>query len=470
MSAFERPRGRLADWLTQRLPGSRGTERRADAEARLFRGLRLRLTLWYSGVLAASLLLAGIGLYLILQYQLMQPISSDVSHQINLIAEQWMRSPEHACSSAPNQPRFGANPPSSPIPVYVACYDAQGQPLINSPFSLFSDESNAPDSFLNNALVTRALEQNSATDQVDGGTGVGTIYRSARVVRDPVTGETLGVVQVGRSIQEQVSALSLLRDLLLALGLAALMVATAGGLFLAQRALDPARLAFERQQRFIGDASHELRTPLTLLRANAEMLLRHRERLTEDDADVVQEIVEETEHIDHLSSDLLLLARLDAGHFHLEQEVVDLGDVAANIARRVATFAEEKGIAVHAQPEGATRVIGDRPELERAALILVDNALKHTPAGGSVRLRTSVKEGTALLSVEDTGEGISPEHLPHLMTRFYRVDKARSRETGGAGLGLSIAQGIVAAHHGTLSISSELVKGTTATISLPSAG
>ncbi len=461
---------RMAGWLTQRLHRSHSAERRAEAEARLFRGLRLRLTLWYSGVLAASLILAGVGLYLILQYLLLQPITSDTSHQINLIAEQWMRNPEHACSSPPNQPRFGANPPSSPIPVYVACYDPQGQPLISSPFSLNSDESNAPDSFLNNALALRALEQSSASDQVDGGTGVGTIYRSARVVREPGSGAILGVVQVGRSIQEQVSALTLLRDLLFGLGLVALIIATAGGLFLSQRALDPARLAFARQQEFVGDASHELRTPLTLLRANAEMLLRHRERLTEDDAEVVEEIVEETEHIDHLSNDLLLLARLDAGHLHLEQDVVDLADVATNIARRVAAFSEQKGIDVQARPEGAARVIGDRLEIERAALILVDNALKHTPTGGTVRLRTSVNDGTARLAVEDTGEGIAPEHLPHLMTRFYRVDKARSRETGGAGLGLSIAQGIAAAHRGTLSISSEPGHGTTATISMPGAG
>ncbi len=461
---------RVTGWLTQRLHRSHGTERRAEAETRLFRGLRLRLTLWYSGVLAASLILAGVGLYLVLQYLLLQPISSDVSHQINLIAEQWVRNPEHACSAQPGQPRFGASPPSSPIPVYVACYDVQAQPLTSSPFSLNSDDSDTPDSFLNNSLANRALEQDSATDQVDGGTGIGTIYRSARVVREPGTGQILGVVQVGRSIQEQVSALSLLRDLLFGLGLVALIIATAGGLFLAQRALDPARLAFERQQSFIGDASHELRTPLTLLRANAEMLLRHRERLTEADADVVQEIVEETEHIDHLSSDLLLLARLDAGRSHLEHDVVDLADVASSIVRRVAAFAEQKGVDVDARPEDAARVIGDRLEIERAALILVDNALKHTPSGGNIRLRTSVHQGMATLTVEDTGEGIAPEHLPHLMTRFYRVDKARSRETGGAGLGLSIAQGIAAAHHGTLSISSQVGNGTTVTISLPAAG
>ncbi len=365
------------------------------------------------------------------------------------------------------QPRFGASPPSSPIPVYVACYNAQGQPLSTSPFLLDGSTSVTPRSFLNSSLASRAITQGSATDEVDGGSGIGTIYRTAQVVRRPVTGEILGVVQVGRSIQEQVSALHLLRELLLGLGLIALLIATVGGLFLAQRALAPARLAFERQQSFIGDASHELRTPLTLLRANADMLLRHRDRLSSDDADMLKEIVEETEHIDHLSTDLLLLARLDAGQVHLEQEVIDLADVATNVARRVSAVALEKGVLVETVPNDNGRVIGDREEIERAVLILVDNAVKYTPSGGTVKLRTSVQDRLATVTVEDTGEGIAPEHIPHLTERFYRVDRARSRDTGGSGLGLSIAQRIAEAHGGTLNITSRSGHGTTAALILP---
>jgi signal transduction histidine kinase len=467
VSALQRSKGSVSSWLAQRLHRSITTERRAEAERRLFHGLRLRLTLWYSGVLAASLILAGIGLYLILQYLLLQPITDDVSHQINLISLQWMRDPVRACASPPGQPRFGAGPPSSPIPVYVACFDTQGQPISNNPFRLDGLTTDTPDSFLSGSLVTHALKQGSASDEIDGGSGVGTIYRAARVVRDPSTGEALGVVQVGRSIQEQVAALHLLRNLLFGLGAVALLIATIGGLFLTQRALAPARLAFERQQRFVGDASHELRTPLTLLRANAEMLLRHRERLAADDADMLEEIVEETEHIDHLSTDLLTLARLDAGQFHLEQEVIDLSALAGHVARRVAALAKQQGIQVETAADGEVHIIGDRLEIERAVLILLDNAVKYTPSGGRVTLRSSAIDGMATLAVEDTGEGIDPWHIPHLTQRFYRVDKARSRETGGAGLGLSIAQGIAAAHGGTLTITSEPGQGTTATLSLP---
>lgn len=457
----------VTGWLGRRFHRPVAGTQRVEADGQLFWGLRLRLTLWYSGVLAVSLILAGIGLYLVLQYLLLQPISNDVSQQINQIAQQWERDPSRGCTSPPGQPRFVAAAPSSPIPVYVACYNAQGQPLNSSLIATGQSTSDTPITFLGTSLVEKALKNGSASDQVNGGAGVGTIYRAARVVTDPRDGTIIGVVQVGRSIQEQISALHLLRDLLFGLGFVALLVATVGGLFLARRALAPARLAFARQQSFIGDASHELRTPLTLLRANAEMLLRHRDRLSPDDADMVQEIVEETEHIDHLSSNLLTLARLDAGHLHLEQEVVDLAEVAGSVTRRVSAFARQKDVEVESVSEETSMVIGDRQEIERAVLILVDNAVKYTPSDGSVTLRTTVSDNLATLSVQDTGEGIAPEHLPHLTTRFYRVDKARSRETGGSGLGLSIAQGIAVAHGGALSIDSQPGKGTTATLSFP---
>jgi signal transduction histidine kinase len=449
-------------WLTRGKWQPR-TRRPASGDL-LFHGLRLRLTLWYSGVLTASLLLAGIGLYLVLQHLLLQPITDQVSGQIDSIEMQWVHDPTHACGG-PGGPPPKHEPTSSPIPVYIACYDPQAEVLPGSTFQS-GGSGDIPTAFLNNALASRALSHGSATDQVDGGANVGTLYRSAEVVHDPTSGAILGVVQVGRSIQEQESALSLLRTLLLALGLVAVLIATVGGLFLAERALTPARLAFARQQAFIADASHELRTPLTLLRANAELLLRHREHVSDDDAEMLEDIVEETEHIDHLSTDLLLLARLDAGQLHLEREVVDLSGIAANVARRVATIANEKGVSIETTGAPIVRIIGDSEAIERAVLILVDNAVKYTPAGGAVRLQTAVKDGLATLAVADTGVGIEPAHLPHLTERFYRVDRARSRETGGAGLGLSIAQGIASTHGGTLTITSAPGKGTTALLSL----
>jgi signal transduction histidine kinase len=250
----------------------------------------------------------------------------------------------------------------------------------------------------------------------------------------------------------------------------ALLGSVALGLILAERALEPARLAFARQQAFIGDASHQLRTPLTLLRADAEVLLRHRDRFAPDDAELLEDIVAESADMDQLATNLLTLARLDAGRLHLEHGIVDLGELASDVARRVGALAGEKRLRLATDFAAQPRLVGDRQALEQAALILVENAIKYTPAGGSITLRTAAPDGRADFTVEDTGVGIPPEHLERLGERFYRADPARSPATGGAGLGLAIAFGIAAAHGGDLKITSTPGAGTRATLSVPVAG
>jgi signal transduction histidine kinase len=170
-----------------------------------------------------------------------------------------------------------------------------------------------------------------------------------------------------------------------------------------------------------------------------------------------------------LANTMLNLARLDAGSEHIEQEVVDLAAVAGEVARRVASLALEKELAIQVEGERPVLVVGDRLLLQQAALVLADNAIKYNRPAGHVLLRVTGQEDKAYLEVRDTGIGIAPEHVPHLGERFYRVDKARSREVGGAGLGLSIAQSIAAQHGGALEINSEPGQGTTATLVLPAA-
>jgi signal transduction histidine kinase len=271
---------------------------------------------------------------------------------------------------------------------------------------------------------------------------------------------------VGRPIVEQTHALALLRNLLLLTAGLSVLVAVVGGLFLTHRALQPARLAFARQQEFIADASHELRTPLTLIRANAEVLLRQRGRLEPRDAALVDDIVTETAHVDRLTTSLLTLARLDAHEFHLETGVVDLSAVASSAVRRVQPLAAEKHLTISEAHPGEALVLGDAEALEQVALILLDNAIKYTPSGGSIAVRTAATDGRAELTIHDTGIGIPAEHLPHLGERFYRVDKARSRDAGGAGLGLAIAFRIADAHGGTVRVDSQPGKGTSAALVL----
>ncbi len=278
----------------------------------------------------------------------------------------------------------------------------------------------------------------------------------------------LGVVQVGEPISERVNALHILLLLLLSVGALSLFGASAGGLLLADRALAPVRWAFKRQQDFIADASHELRTPLALLRADAEVLLRGRERLnlTEEDATLLEDIIAESAHMGALATNMLTLARLDAGQLHLEHDVINLGDLADGVVQRSRALAEQADITLSVEHTNSSVVLGDKTMLEQVALILLDNAIKYNRAHGSITVRTFTQDGKAHLEISDTGIGIAPEHLPHLGERFYRVDTSRSRESGGSGLGLAIARGIATAHNGTLTLTSNPDQGTTATLAL----
>ncbi|WP_052888051.1 sensor histidine kinase [Thermogemmatispora carboxidivorans] len=434
-----------------------------EAGASLFRGLRTRLTLWYCGVLGAALILFGVALYFGANYFLLQPLEDSAQQQARQHVAQWLAGYlDRACASPMLDSPFPAPSKQGPVMEWVVCFNAQGHPLVfnNSPNQL-------PPGLISGSLVQQAIQEGDASDIVDGGSSFGAIYRYARAVPGADGSEIAGVVLVGESIQAQENALSLLLVLLLCLGALSLLGAGIGGLFLANRALAPARLAWANQQRFIADASHELRTPLTLLRADAEVLLRSRLRLQGEDAALLEDIVTETNHLAAIANNLLTLARLDSGQLHREHEVVHLAALAHNGARRIRALASQRAIRVEEEHCGQPYVIGDPLLLEQAILVLLDNALKYNRQGGSVLIRTLEREGRAVLEVCDTGIGIPPEHLPHLGERFYRVDKARSREVGGTGLGLSIARGIARLHRGQLTLTSAPGQGTVATLSLP---
>src|SRR5262249_4290656 len=160
-------------------------------------------------------------------------------------------------------------------------------------------------------------------------------------------------------------------------GILALLIATFGGLFLAARALDPARLAFRRQQAFIADAAHELRTPLTLLRADADVLLRSRNRLPEEDAALVADIAAEAAHMSTLTTTMLDMARLDAGRSHLERDVVDLVAVVRETVQRTDAYACAADVTLDYGHSGNVLTLGDQTLLTQAILILIDNAIKY---------------------------------------------------------------------------------------------
>lgn len=436
--------------------------------AALFQGLRAHLTLWYCLVLGVALVLFSVALYFSVKHFLFQPVADSAASHASQQAHQWFGDHiDHGCNPLDAPDQTGQNVPpisnqAQPDEI-IACFDQNGALVVQDGYT-----TSLPSAFLDNDLAMTALQSSSgqSSDTVNGGSA-GSIYRYAQVVSSPAG--NVGVVVIGEFIQAQENDLTLLLTLLLVVGAVALLGAGVGGLFLSNRALAPTRLSWANQQRFIADAAHELRTPLTLLRADAEVLLRGRKRLEEEDAALLEDIVAEANHMSNLATNLLTLARLDNGTVHREHEVISLAALAHEGARRVQAFAEQRGVTVQVESSDKAYVIGDPLLLEQAMLALLDNAIKYNRQSGHVIVRTAEQDGQTLLEVRDTGIGIAAEHLPHLGERFYRVDKARSREAGGTGLGLSIAQRIALAHGGRLSINSIAGQGTTVTLSLPPA-
>jgi signal transduction histidine kinase len=174
--------------------------------------------------------------------------------------------------------------------------------------------------------------------------------------------------------------------------------------------------------------------------------------------------------MERLTRDLLTLARTDRGELQLSLGRVDLGELARGLARRVSVLAQDRRIAVEVQVDVESEppvVEGDPDRLQQLGLILLDNALKHTPPGGQVQLVVRRQGDNGLLQVDDSGEGIPPEHLARVFDRFHRVDRSRARSTGGAGLGLAIAHSLVAAHGGRIAVANRPGGGTRVSILLP---
>jgi signal transduction histidine kinase len=473
---------RLREALQQTSHPMRRSEQTGPAlegpSAAMFSGIRNRLIFWYVGVLAAILLLVGVVLYVAMQQTLFAQVNTNLATSGQLMSRAWQENIVHQDLTPVCQDQGAINSISNQLlqldTPYFTCFDSHAnsysEAYCQSPFSNPSLQNMCQfDTDPRLARTALASDTNTATDRVTI-SGLGTLQRYARVVFAP-DGTVLGIVETATPIDGQLTALDTLGKLLLVCGLLTILGATGGGIFLARRALAPAHLAFQRQQEFIADAAHELRTPLTLLRANAEVLLRGRERLDPDDALLLEDIVTESAHMGALANNLLMLARLDAGQEFLKRDVVDITEIAEGIVRRAGAFAEENQVALRLeQPSTAPAlVLGDEMLLSEAALILVDNAIKYNKPGGSVGVTVQSDAHQVRLRVQDTGVGISEEHLAHLGERFYRPDKARSRELGGAGLGLSIARSIAGAHSGALSLTSTPDQGTTAILAFPKA-
>ena len=225
--------------------------------------------------------------------------------------------------------------------------------------------------------------------------------------------------------------------------------------------------AFQKISRFTADASHELRTPLAVMRTTAEVALRA-EQANDEHREALEQIVAEIQRTSHLVENMLLIANADSGHGRVSMARVDLAAAIGEACIEAAVLAREQGVRLEVRlPVDPVWVEGDVNALRRLFLILMDNAVKYTPSGGTCEVYLAERDGLAVGTVKDTGVGISRDDLPRVFDRFYRVDRARSRQQGGTGLGLAIGQWIAASHNGTIYAESEIDRGTIFEVCLP---
>jgi signal transduction histidine kinase len=338
--------------------------------------------------------------------------------------------------------------------IFVMPLDVEGNLIFNpNPF----DPPMLPD---RNAVKAAAVNENDLrTVSLADGTSV-------RLLTYKLLEQTgVEILQLGKPIEDQLKILNQFLEGLLIIGSASIIVLGFGSWWLAGRMLASAQKAWDSQQEFVANASHELRAPLTLIRAGSDAALRKSTR-NSSVKNLLGDVVSEVDHMNHLVEDLLLMSRLDIGKLKMVNEVVPLEELAGEIERQYIPIMAEKLIDFTVQSE-PLKLFGDKVRLRQVILILLDNALRHTPVKGNILLTFKEQDNHTVISVSDSGEGIPAKHLPHVFERFYQAESDRRDGNTGSGLGLSIAKSIVEAHGGKISIQSEMKVGTTVICSFP---
>jgi signal transduction histidine kinase len=338
--------------------------------------------------------------------------------------------------------------------IFIFPLDAAGRLVINpNPF----DPPMVPDQ----AAVISALKNGSdiRTSKLIDGSPV-------RILTYPITAKTgFEVLQLGKPVNDQMRLMNqFLIGLLASSGIFVLLMGL-GSWWLAGRSLRPTQKAWEMQQNFIANASHELRTPLTLIRASSEVAYRQTQPDTRQQ-NLLQDIISECDHMSQLVEDLLLISKLDTHQLKLDIGPVAMQDLLTDVQRQFGMLAEKQGVKVSL---GNTQgeMLGDRLRLRQVLLILLDNALRHTPSGGEISISSIQSNRLVRVTVQDNGTGIPATHLEHVFDRFFQVESTPGAENRGNGLGLSIAKSLVEAQNGHINISSNPGKGTSVSFSLP---
>jgi signal transduction histidine kinase len=472
--------------------------------------IRTKLTIWYTSVLALVLIAFGGGVYALLTVRINGQLEASLRQSADTVWPVFWTAGVRVPGLDETNPLVVPRPAQDPFraaEVFVEILDANAR-VVGISSNLFADQPTAYKPLDLNALAklrASADVLNSEVFSIIRPNVRSSLYVLTRAQRSPEN-ELIGFLQVATSREPLESAQYQLLVSLLVLGSAGLIISAVLGAFLARRALRPVdritqtalaiyraenlgrrvpvhraedevgrlsaafnemldRLSslFTAQQRLVADVSHEMRTPLTVIRGNVDLL----NAMGCADPESLDALRKETDRMTRMVGDLLLLSQADAGQLSMQIHPTRLASIIADVERSGRVLAGER-VHVSAVANPAIVIAADPDRLKQVLLNLTDNAIKHTPDGGDVQLEaTGVFNGFARISVIDTGIGIPEDDVLHVFERFYRVDKSRSRERGGIGLGLSIAQKIVEAHKGRITVSSKVGVGTTFDVYMP---
>jgi two-component system OmpR family sensor kinase len=474
----------------------------------MLNSVRVRLTLWYSAVLTCVLLVLAIATYVILRQNAMRRTDSTLAE----LAESFLTTVNaelrdesgsitliKAAQEAISEHNFRD--------FAFSIFDKSGRTII--PFQNLlpakDSEDGPPDVFRELIDGSPQPARPFQNVQLDGNKYRGYARRFSVSDGDYV----LVVLQSLHRQEEFLESVTQTFSLVIPL---AVLLASVGGYFLARRSLSPVvamskqagrigeanlhdRLSvqnkkdelghlahsfndlldrldqsFERQRRFVADASHELRTPIAILCGEAEVALSQHARSAEDYRESLDILRAEAKRLKHIVEDLFTLARADAGQYSLTTTEFYLDELAADCSHNVRTLGLAKQITLHCEAPKEMPICADEVLLRRLIMNLLDNAIKHTPRGGSVSIACGYEDSQYALRITDTGQGIPIELQPRIFERFFRADKVRARsesDGGGAGLGLSIGRWIAEAHHGRLELTHSGPMGSTFTVLLP---
>ena len=449
--------------------------------------IRWKLTMWYGGVLALVLAAFSTAVFLVMRYQGLARIDEGLNEELGDVLYEIKRAGDSTSLLQWLERRFSQHE-GFDFQITAATGERffASARLSSTVLPLPSTQTHSP--WYETLPVASQGRWRTVNVQVEGPGGLLT-------------------VQVARSLTAFDHEMSELLVTFCLTGPLTLLVAISGGYFLARRALRPVqhmtRTAnqisadqlhkrikvdnpgdelgalgqtlnhmIERLERsfteirlFTADASHELRTPLTAIRTEAEVALG--KLPDKEHQQILGSILEECDRLAHLTDQLLTLSREDAGVSKQVWEPVDLAALVRGVVETMRLLAETKGLRIGLKEQGPVSIPGDAARLRQVFYNVIDNAIKYTPEGGSIEVRVEPRSQAAYVVVKDTGIGIPPEHLGRVFDRFYRVDKARSRDQGGTGLGLTIARSIVVAHGGRMELESNPGQGTTCTVILP---